>query len=141
MLQFSYCSQLCRNLKLHLEEIMLLINTFLEDSQLMELTEVHRNLQALCKRHFSVAGWIKHCSNSPIIIKASKYTASLAGLLLYLLQGLIPTISLLSEKLNVFSKKCPEILQILKAFGECLMVSEFLCILNNLCKEISTFFK
>ena len=99
-----------------------MISTFLEDSQLMKLTEVHRNLRALGKRHFSVAGWMKHCSNSPIIINASKYTASLAGLLLYLLQGLIPTIlSLLSDKLNRFSN-FSEMLQTLKAFGECLMV-------------------
>ena len=89
----------------------------------MNLTVVRRNLRALGKRHFSIAGWVKHCSNLPIIITAGKYTASLTGLLLYLVQGLIPTISVLSDKLDQFGNY-PEMLQILKAFGECLMVSE-----------------
>ena len=89
----------------------------------MNMTVVRRNLQALGKRHFSVAGWVKHCSDLPFTITAGKYTASLAGLLQYLLQGLIPTISVLSDKLDQFGNY-PEMLQILKAFGECLMVSE-----------------
>ena len=114
---------ICRNFKQHLEDVTLLINAFIEDSQQINLREVHKNLKALGKRHLSVAGWMKYCCNSPVVtITSCDHSTSLNGMLLYLLQGLIPLITVLSvklEHLDVFT----EMILVLKGFGESLMVS------------------
>ena len=116
----------------------------MEDSQQINLTEVRKNLKTLGKRHLSVAGWMKYCCNSPVVtITSGDHSTSLNGMLLYLLQGLIPLITVLSvklERLDVF----PEMILVLKGFGESLMVSGhcFLSLLAFyslllLCLEIS----
>ena len=106
-----------------MEDVTLLVNAFMEDSQQINLTEVRKNLKTLGKRHLSVAGWMKYCCNSPVVtITSGDHSTSLNGMLLYLLQGLIPLITVLSvklERLDVF----PEMILVLKGFGENLMVS------------------
>ena len=74
----------------------------------VNLTRIQKNLQTLNCRSLSVLGWMRHCQHtgSPaVFVTVGGYTASLKGLLLYLLHGLAPLLTIISSKLNAHQQR------------------------------------
>lgn len=97
----NYCWLCTRYFITHLGEVTLLVKALIDNLCGVDLSEVQRNLRILNKRHLSVMGWMRFCRQIPeVIVNVGGFTATLQGLLLYLLHGLAPLLALLCSKLE-----------------------------------------
>ena len=63
-----------------------------------DLTEVHKALRTLNKCHLSVASWMKICHHIPeVVVSSNGYSMSVSGLLIFLLQGLLPMLTTMGK--------------------------------------------
>ena len=115
----------------------------------VDLSGVQRSLRTLSKRHFSIAGWMKLCENDPdVVVSAGSYTTSLKGLLLYLLHGLAPLLTIFCSKLDIHQQRSresrgssselfnPKCFSALNDLGESITVSIHVCMFKSTVKRV-----
>lgn len=118
----------------HLEEVAFLLKALTSKLHGVDLSEVQRCLRTLTKRHFSVVGWMRLCKNDPdVFVTTGNFKASLEGLLLYLLHGLAPLLTIFCSKLDIHQQRSREN----RGSSYELFNPECLCALNNLGQSIT----